>query len=83
MFRGLIDSQSTRVTDTLLLAAARALAAVVTDDELNATYIIPSVFHADVTAKVAAAVAEASRHDPVQTGAIPAIPEDSAVGPLP
>ncbi|NLF05749.1 MAG: NADP-dependent malic enzyme, partial [Actinomycetales bacterium] len=67
VFRGLIDSQSTRVTDTLLLAAARALAAVVTDEELNATYIIPSVFHADVTAKVAAAVAEASRHDPVQT----------------
>ena len=68
VFRGLIDSQSTRVTDTLLLAAARALASVVTDDELNPTYIVPSVFHPDVAATVAAAVAEASRHDPVQTG---------------
>ena len=32
----------------MLLAAARALAGVVTDDELNAAYIMPSVFHADV-----------------------------------
>src|SRR5690554_7980837 len=32
VFRGLIDSQSTRVTDTLLLAAAQALASVVTDE---------------------------------------------------
>ncbi|MDQ2623641.1 MAG: NAD-dependent malic enzyme [Actinomycetota bacterium] len=61
VFRGLIDAQSTRVTDTLLLAAAHALASVVTDDELNATYIIPSVFHPDVTAKVAAAVTDAAQ----------------------
>ena len=38
----------TEITTPMLLAAARALAAVVTDDELNAAYIIPSVFHADV-----------------------------------
>ncbi len=68
VFRGLIDSQSTRVTDTLLLAAAHALASVVTDEELNATYIVPSVFHPDVTTTVAHAVAHASRTDPVQTG---------------
>ena len=32
----------------MLLAAAKALAGVVTDDELNAAYIMPSVFHSDV-----------------------------------
>ena len=40
--------------------AARALAAVVTDDELNAAYIVPSVFHPDVTKVVAAAVERAA-----------------------
>ena len=39
-----------------MLAAAKALAAVVTDDELNANYIIPSVFHAEVHKAVATAV---------------------------
>ena len=76
VFRGLIDSQSSRVTDTLLLAAARALASVVTDEELNATYIIPSVFHPEVTSRVAAAVAEASRTDPVQTGELRTVSPD-------
>jgi len=76
VFRGLIDSQSTRVTDTLLLAAAQALASVVTDDELNATYIVPSVFHPDVTNTVAHAVAQASRTDPVQTGELRAVLQD-------
>src|SRR5690606_42166130 len=64
---------STRVTDTVLLAAARALAAVVTDDELNATYIVPSVFHPDVTTTVATAVADAARRDPAQTGELRAV----------
>jgi malate dehydrogenase (oxaloacetate-decarboxylating) len=43
----------------VLLAAAEAIAAVVTDDELNAAYIVPSVFHPQVTAVVAAAVQKA------------------------
>jgi malate dehydrogenase (oxaloacetate-decarboxylating) len=60
VFRGLLDAQSTAVTTELLLAAARALADVVSDDELNAAYIVPSVFHPDVTAAVAAAVREAA-----------------------
>ena len=58
VFRGLLDAQSHVVTDDLLLAAARALAAVVHEDELNPTYIVPSVFNADVTSRVAAAVVE-------------------------
>lgn len=59
VFRGLLDAQSHRVTDALLLAAARALAAVVSPEELNPTYIVPSVFNPEVTTRVAAAVQEA------------------------
>jgi malate dehydrogenase (oxaloacetate-decarboxylating) len=56
VFRGLLDSQSTEITPPMLLAAAKALASVVTHDELNAAYIMPSVFHADVHHTVAHAV---------------------------
>ncbi len=61
VFRGLLDAQSHRVTDELLLAAATALAEVVSEDELNPTYIVPSVFHPDVTSRVAHAVEKAAR----------------------
>ena len=56
VFRGLLDARSTDINDAMLLAAARALASVVGADELNATYITPSVFHADVHRRVAQAV---------------------------
>jgi malate dehydrogenase (oxaloacetate-decarboxylating) len=60
VFRGLLDARSVEITDPMLLAAAKALAAVVTDDELNAAYIMPSVFHADVHSAVATAVRRAA-----------------------
>ena len=59
VFRGLLDAQSHRVDESMLLAAAQAIAAVVTDDELNANYVIPSVFHPDVHGAVATAVRSA------------------------
>ncbi|MBN9325832.1 MAG: NAD-dependent malic enzyme, partial [Cellulomonas sp.] len=58
---GLLDAQSHKVTAHMLLAAANALASVVRDDELNPTYIVPSVFNPEVTRVVAAAVANAAR----------------------
>jgi malate dehydrogenase (oxaloacetate-decarboxylating) len=61
VFRGLLDAQSHRITDDMLLAAATALASVVTADELNPTYIVPSVFNPEVTTVVAAAVERAAR----------------------
>ncbi|NCT92730.1 NAD-dependent malic enzyme [Cellulomonas sp. APG4] len=61
VFRGLLDAQSHRVTPELLLAAAHALAEVVGEDELNPTYIVPSVFNPEVTTRVATAVEEAAR----------------------
>ncbi len=68
VFRGLLDASSRTVTTDIMLAAADALAAVVTEDELNPTYIVPSVFNADVTKVVARAVAEAAREDGVAGG---------------
>jgi len=60
VFRGLLDAQSRTITDGMLVAAARALADVVTPDEIGPNYIIPSVFHPDVASAVAAAVREAA-----------------------
>ncbi len=61
VFRGLLDAQSHRITDGMLLAAARALASAIHEDQLNPTYIIPSVFNPEVTSLVAAAVERAAR----------------------
>ncbi len=63
VFRGLIDARSNRVTDEMLLAAAEALAAVVPREELNAAYIIPSVFNPEVTPAVARAVQRVAEQD--------------------
>jgi malate dehydrogenase (oxaloacetate-decarboxylating) len=56
VFRGLIDAHSTTITPDMLLAAAQALSATVSDDELNPAYVVPSVFHPGVAETVAAAV---------------------------
>jgi malate dehydrogenase (oxaloacetate-decarboxylating) len=56
VFRGLLDAHSKAVTPKMLLAAARALADVVTPEELNANFIVPSVFNPAVATSVAAAV---------------------------
>ncbi len=60
VFRGLLDAQSRFVTDEMLIAAAHALADVVSPDEIGPHYIIPSVFHPDVASSVAAAVRDAA-----------------------
>jgi malate dehydrogenase (oxaloacetate-decarboxylating) len=60
VFRGLLDAQSRMVTGDMLIAAARALAGVVSPAELGPHYIIPSVFHPDVASAVAAAVRDAA-----------------------
>ncbi|HEX6196362.1 MAG TPA: NAD-dependent malic enzyme [Jiangellaceae bacterium] len=77
VFRGLLDAHSKTVTDDMLLAAARALAETVSDEELNPAYIMPSVFHPGVSEAVAAAVrksVEAVRQAIDETGEIPAQP---------
>ena len=60
VFRGLLDASATMIEQPLLVAAANAIASSVTDSELNANYVIPSVFHEDVHKRVAAAVKRAA-----------------------
>ncbi|HEU4542623.1 MAG TPA: NAD-dependent malic enzyme [Jiangellaceae bacterium] len=75
VFRGLLDAHSKTITSEMLLAAARALANTVTDEEINPAYIMPSVFHPGVSDTVAAAVrksVEDVRRAIVETGEIPA-----------
>ncbi|HEY2297549.1 MAG TPA: NAD-dependent malic enzyme [Jatrophihabitans sp.] len=60
VFRGLLDARAREVTTPMLLSAAAALAECVSDEQLNATYIVPSVFDPAVPTSVAAAVRAAA-----------------------
>ena len=55
-FRGLLDAGVSDITDEMLIAAAHAIADKVQPDQLNSSYIVPSVFDATVAPAVAAAV---------------------------
>lgn len=56
IFRGLLDGRITKITDEMLVAASDAISECVSADQLNANFIIPSVFDARVVSNVAAAV---------------------------
>jgi malate dehydrogenase (oxaloacetate-decarboxylating) len=56
LFRGLLDCSSKKVTEEMVVAAARAIASNVREDELCEDFIIPSVFNRDVAPSVASAV---------------------------
>jgi malate dehydrogenase (oxaloacetate-decarboxylating) len=56
IFRGLLDAHAKNVTDEVLVAAAKAIAERVSSDQLNASFIVPSVFDPAVTPAVAQAV---------------------------
>ncbi|MEW9700310.1 NAD-dependent malic enzyme [Paenibacillus sp. SI8] len=60
IFRGVLDCRASRITQEMKLAAAKAIASVVSSDELNEYYIIPSVFNHSVVEKVREAVMEAA-----------------------
>jgi malate dehydrogenase (oxaloacetate-decarboxylating) len=56
VFRGLLDGRITKITDTMLVAAAKAIASCVSGDQLNANFIVPSVFDSNVVKSVAHAI---------------------------
>jgi malate dehydrogenase (oxaloacetate-decarboxylating) len=58
VFRGLLDARATDVTTEMLIKAADAIASVVTDEQLNPNYIIPSVFQPDMSKTVAKAIVD-------------------------
>jgi malate dehydrogenase (oxaloacetate-decarboxylating) len=64
VFRGLLDASAHTIDDALLVAAAEAVSSAVTPEELNANYIIPSVFNESVHTAVAAAVRAAAERSP-------------------
>ena len=61
VFRGLLDAHAHNIDDTMLLAAADAIADVVDNGKLNASFIVPSVFDSAVAPAVAEAVKKACR----------------------
>ena len=56
IFRGLLDANAHKITDEMLVAAAEAIADCVSPEQLNSSFIVPSVFDAGVVKAVAAAV---------------------------
>jgi malate dehydrogenase (oxaloacetate-decarboxylating) len=60
-FRGLLDCRATRVTDEMKIAAATAIASIVSKSELHEEYIIPSVFNKKVAPAVAREVVKAAQ----------------------
>ena len=61
IFRGALDVRASDINDAMKLAAADAIASIVSDDELKADYILPDAFDPRVGKAVAAAVAQAAR----------------------
>ncbi len=69
IFRGALDVRADQITEPMKMAAARAIADIVTDEELCEEYFIPSVFNRDVAPAVAEAVSvEARRSGAAQAG---------------
>ena len=60
IFRGLLDAQINKFTHNMLVLAAEAIASCVSAEQLNANFIVPSVFDLNVVQKVAAAVKKSS-----------------------
>ena len=74
VFRGALDVRATTINSEMEVAAARAIAATIADDELSADYIVPSVFNRAVAPAVAAAVSEAAESTGVARRAQPPAP---------
>jgi malate dehydrogenase (oxaloacetate-decarboxylating) len=77
-FRGLLDCRARTVNDEMKIAAARAMAAIVTGRELSEEYILPTVFDKRVVEAVARAVAGAA----YKTGAARRARKTRALGAL-
>lgn len=61
IFRGALDARAGQITEAMKIAAAKAIAGIISDEELNEEYIIPGAFDERVCAAVAKAVADESR----------------------
>jgi malate dehydrogenase (oxaloacetate-decarboxylating) len=82
-FRGLLDAGASDITPEMLVAAAEAIANRVADEELNASYIIPSVFDPHVAADVASAVAHAAASAHAAAAANARVETEGSAGAVP
>lgn len=60
LFRGALDVHATKINEEMMIAAAKAIASLVSDEECNAEYVIPSPFDPRVAPAVAKFVAQAA-----------------------
>jgi len=65
IFRGALDARASNITHAMEVAAAHAIANMITDEERTRDYIIPSAFHRDVSRRVATAVVQAANESGV------------------
>jgi malate dehydrogenase (oxaloacetate-decarboxylating) len=76
LFRGALDSRAREINEEMKLAAARALAEVIAEEDLSEDYVIPNVFDERIVSDVAEAVQEAARESGV---ARPSIEEENVL----
>ncbi len=72
IFRGALDCRARLINEEMKLAASRAIASVITDDEVNENYIIPSIFNEKVVDSVRTAIITAA----IDTGVARRIPPE-------
>jgi malate dehydrogenase (oxaloacetate-decarboxylating) len=60
IFRGALDCRAREINEEMKIAAAHAIAEIITPEELHPDYIVPSVFNREVVKLVAAAVTQAA-----------------------
>jgi malate dehydrogenase (oxaloacetate-decarboxylating) len=80
IFRGALDSRARKITEGMKLAAAHAIAEIVTDAERGPEYVIPSVFDPRVVDAVAKAVASEAAREGVGRRLLAVDSEDSPAG---
>ncbi len=71
VFRGALDAGATEITERMKVVAAKAIAAVIDDEDLDRNYIVPSVFDRRVANRVATAVAACAVEEGVVRSAVP------------
>ena len=76
VFRGALDAGATCITERMKAAAARAIAEVIDDEDLDRNYIVPSVFDRRVAARVAARVAGCAVAEGCVRAVAPPVPSD-------
>jgi malate dehydrogenase (oxaloacetate-decarboxylating) len=76
VFRGALDAGATCITERMKAAAARAIAEVIDDEDLDPNYIVPSVFDRRVAARVAIDVAACAVAEGCVRPPAPAVPSD-------